>query len=102
MPASSAIAKEDRLSVRIPHSIKEDLIRAANISGVTLGDFVVANAMTAARDIIHSHQLLELSVRDYDTLMKALDTPPKPNSALLKAAMDYNNAITGGDLLIED
>ena len=102
MPTSSAIAKEDRLSVRIPRSIKADLIRAANISGVTLGDFVIANAATAAANIIQSQQLLELSARDYDRLMQALAKPPKPNKTLLKTAEAYKKAIADGDLFIED
>ena len=102
MPASGAIPKEDRLSIRIPRSIKEDLIRAATISGVTLGDFVIASTSAAAVNIIQSHQLMKLSARDYDRLMEALDEPPKPNSALLKAARDYKKAIADGDLTIED
>ena len=102
MPASSAVAKEDRLSIRIPRGIKEDLIRAATISGVTLGDFVIASTSAAAVNIIQSHQLMKLSARDYDGLMKALDDPPKPNSALLKAAENYKKAIVDGDLTLEN
>ena len=101
MPARSAIAKEDRLSIRIPRKIKEHLVRAATISGVTLGDFVIANTARAAVNVIRSHQLLELSARDYDRLMEALDNPPKPNSALLKAAVDYKKALADGDLTVE-
>jgi uncharacterized protein (DUF1778 family) len=102
MPTHSIIAKEDRLSIRIPRSIKEDLVRAAAISGVTLGDFVIANSATAAVNIIKSHQLIQLSTRDYDLLMNALDNPPNPNKALLKAAKDYKEAVTQGDLTVED
>ena len=101
MPVRSAVAKEDRLSIRIPKGIKENLVRAATITGVTLGDFVIANSAQAAVDVIQSHQLLELSARDYDMLMEALDSPPKPNSALLKATRDYKKAIADGDLIVE-
>ena len=101
MPARSAIAKEDRLSIRIPREIKKHLVRAANIRGVTLGDFVIANTAKAADDIIQSHQLLELSERDYNKLMEALDNPPAPNSALMKAAMDYRKAVESGELKID-
>jgi len=93
MPARSAVAKEDRLSIRIPRDVKEHLIRAATISGVTLGDFVIANTAKAAVNVIQSHQLLELSARDYDRLMEALSNAPKPNSALLKAAKDYKKPL---------
>ena len=102
MPTRNAIAKEDRLSIRIPRDIKEKLMRAATISGVTLGDFVIANTAQAAANVIQSHQLLELSARDYDRLMEALDNAPMPNSALLKAAGDYKQAIADGDLTVGD
>ena len=102
MPTRNAIAKEDRLSIRIPRDIKEHLIRAATISGVTLGDFVIANTAQAAVNVIQSYQLLELSARDYDRLMDALVNAPKPNSALLKAAGDYKKAIADGELIVED
>ena len=59
-------------------------------------------AVTAATNIIQSHQLMELSARDYDRLMEALNDPPKPNSALLKAAEGYKKAIANGDLVVED
>ena len=102
MPARSAVAKEDRLSIRIPRDVKEHLIRAATISGVTLGDFVIANTAKAAVNVIQSHQLLELSARVYDRLMEALSNAPKPNSALLKAAKDYKKAVAAGDLIVEN
>ena len=102
MPTRGVVAKEDRLSVRIPRNIKEDLIRAASISGVTLGDFVIANTVQAAVNIIQSHQLMKLSARDYDKLMEALVKPPKPNHALLKAAKDYKKSLAVGDLVVED
>ena len=102
MISRSVTAKEDRLSVRVPRGIKEDLIKAAVISGVTLGDFIIANAAQAAANIIQSHQLMEVSSRDYDRLMEALNDAPKPNSALLKAAKDYKKAIADGDLIVED
>lgn len=102
MPIHNAVAKEDRLSIRIPKDIKEYLIRAATISGVTLGDFVIANSTQAAVNTIQSHQLLELSARDYDKLMEALANTPKPNKALLKAARDYKKAVFDGDLIVED
>ena len=102
MTARSVITKEDRLSVRVPRGIKENLIKAATISGVTLGDFIIANTVKAATDIIQSHQLMEVSSRDYERLMEALNDAPKPNSALLKAARDYKKAIAAGDLIVEN
>ena len=80
MPTSSAVAKEDCLSVRVPRSVKANFIRAASI--------------------IQSQQLMELSARDYDRLMQALTEPPKPNSALLRAAEAYKKVVADGDLII--
>ncbi|MDR1732316.1 MAG: DUF1778 domain-containing protein [Synergistaceae bacterium] len=102
MPMRNVIPREDRLSIRIPRGLKEDLVRAAAISGVTLGDFVIANTARAAVKIIQSHQLIELSARDYDGLMEALKETSKPNPSLLKAAKDYKRAVADGDLAIED
>jgi uncharacterized protein (DUF1778 family) len=102
MPLGNVSVKEDRLSIRVPRELKKNLIHAAAISGVTLGDFVIANSAQAADRIIQSHRVITLTAQDYDSLMQALNDAPQPNRALLKAAESYNSAIAEGQLTVEN
>jgi uncharacterized protein (DUF1778 family) len=102
MSASNLISKEDRLSVRMPREIKNRLSRAAAIQGQTLSDFIVANMLPVAESVIKEHLYITVSERDYEILMKALNNPPKPNAALLKAVKAYKESILNGEIIVED
>jgi uncharacterized protein (DUF1778 family) len=102
MPVSNTAVKEGRLSVRIPIDVKNSLLRAATLRGLTLSDFIVSNMISVAETVIQEHQVIKVSDRDYARLMEAIDNPPKPNRALLAAAKDYRKAIANGEITVED
>ena len=102
MMLNSAIAKEDRLSIRMSRDIKNRLGRAAAIRGQTLSDFVVTNLLPVAEDVIQKHQTVLVSERDYNSMIDALNYPPMPNDALLNAAKDYKKAVSAGDIIVRD
>jgi uncharacterized protein (DUF1778 family) len=99
---NNAIAKEDRLSVRISRDIKNRLGRAAAIRGQTLSDFIVTTLLPVAENVIQGHQTVLVSERDYSAVIDALNNPPKPNDALLNAAKDYKEAVLAGGLIVQD
>jgi uncharacterized protein (DUF1778 family) len=102
MPTNSIAAKEDRLSVRVPKEVKNNLIRAAALRGITLSNFIVANMEPIAETVIQEYQSIKLSTRDQVRLMDALNNPPKPNKALIEAIQDYENAVLSGEITVED
>ena len=78
-----------RLAARVPAGIKEHIQRAADLSGRSLSDFVIASAQAAADETIRRYELIELTARDSRVLAEALLNPPEPNAALRAAFEDY-------------
>ena len=79
------MAKSDRVNLRVDSDSKDTLERAATYAGTTLSDFVLSNALSAAHDVIQSHEVVALSKNDWDAFFDALVAPPKPNERLKRA-----------------
>ena len=83
----------DNIEIRVKPSVKERMLRAAELSGVRLATFVRISAAREAERILHEHQTTTLSERDRKTLLKALDEPPPPTPAARDAVRDYRSRI---------
>ncbi len=81
--------KRERIGARITPEQKALLQRAADLTGRSLTDFVVASAQAAAEETIRRHQVIQLTARDSERLAQALLDPPAPNDKLRAAAKDY-------------
>ena len=81
--------RTERLGARVPASVKATLQRAADLTGRSLTDFVVASAKAAALETIRQHEVIELSAEDSKKLAEALMRPPAPNARLQQAFADY-------------
>jgi len=86
-PATSR--RVQRLAVRMRPEQKAKLQRAADLSGRSPTDFVIAAAEHEADETIRRHEIIELSARDSLLLAEALLNPPAPNAALRAAWEDY-------------
>jgi len=82
------IAVEDnrRMSLRIRAEEKALLLRAVALAHTDLTDFVIRNALRAARAVIAKADHLQLSARDSWRVLDLLENPPAPNAKLLAAA----------------
>ena len=90
MPSrNTASARTDRLEVRIPSDLKALMVRAAELQGQTLTDFVVASASETARRVIRESEVLALSERDQVAFAEALLDPPEPSERMKAAARRY-------------
>ncbi len=78
--------KDERVAVRLSAAAKQTLEYAAEVSGRSLSDFVVASAMEAAHKTIEEHNLMRLGEEDRARFLDALLHPPEPNEALRRAA----------------
>jgi uncharacterized protein (DUF1778 family) len=77
-----ATPKRDRMHLRLDAATKRKLERAAAYAQKSVTDFVLAQAVAAAEQVLKSHEQHVLSAADWETFCKALDKPPKPNRAL--------------------
>ena len=87
--------KDERLDLRLPAQLKRTIERAAALSGQTVTTFILGTTVRRARRVIREANVIELSDRDRDRFLAALDnTDARPNAALLRAA-ERHKAATG-------
>lgn len=82
----------ERLEMRLPPADKGLLVRAAQIEGVKLGQFVLGPALARARKVIAEAEQVGTSAKGYADLLDALAKPPRPTKALIAAMRDYESA----------
>jgi uncharacterized protein (DUF1778 family) len=82
-----------RLEARISAEVKALVLRAAELEGRSLTDFVSAAIVAEACRVIERHQALVLSLADSEAFVEALLNPPQPNEALKAAARSYRQVM---------
>lgn len=90
---SNTERKDLRLVARTSTEIQEFIQRAADYSGATLSQFLIESAMDRARNVIEKTETLHVSMVGANALISALNTPPKANNKLLKAAQGYKDLV---------
>ena len=89
MPISN---EKQRVSARIPIPAYQTLIRAAEISGATLNEFLVQAAIEKAQTIIEKDQTITLSIKSAEVFFHAIENPPKPRKKLKEAMKEYRDS----------
>jgi uncharacterized protein (DUF1778 family) len=84
------VQKTERLEVRMTKEQKELLMRATEIEGRTVTDFVVDCAQEKAHRILREHESMILSERDRRAFVEALLNDTEPNARLKHAAERYS------------
>jgi len=74
------------MSLRIRAEEKALLLRAVALSHTDLTDFVITNAVLAAKAVIKEADHLQLSERDSLRVMELLENTGVPNARLSRAA----------------
>jgi len=87
------IRKNKRLAVRLPSEVKDLLELAAEVSGRSLSDFVLASAITAAHKSIEDHERMRLSTEDRAVFLRAFSDDAEPNDALKSAAAQFKDRL---------
>lgn len=87
------IRKNERLAVRLPSEVKDMLELAAEVSGRSLSDFVLASAVAAAHKSIEDHERMRLSSDDRDVFLAAFSDDAEPNDALKSAAGQFKDRL---------
>ena len=81
-----AVEDNSRMSLRIRPEDKALLMRAVTYEHTDLTDFVLRNALQAAKTVIAQAEQVLLSERDSLRVLDALENPPAPNAKLRAAA----------------
>jgi uncharacterized protein (DUF1778 family) len=70
------------VNLRIAPHVKENLLRAAKLSGRSLTDFVLASAIASAEDVLATRTSFMLSPKSWQKFNELLDSPPREIPAL--------------------
>ena len=82
----------DRLEARVTPELKELLVDAATLRGVTLSDFIINSARDVAVQTVEEHKVIRLNREASIQFANALLRPPRPNARLKAAARRYLQA----------
>lgn len=86
--------KTERVVSRVSPDVKALLEQASSWAGFSsVNQFIVQSAIREAEKIVRQEQVIHLSLRDTYAFLHALEHPPKPNAALLKAAKRYHESV---------
>jgi uncharacterized protein (DUF1778 family) len=81
---SSAKRRDDRLKVRLTPKAKSLLKKAADVEEKTVSAFVLDKSLEAAAETLADRREFQLSAKQYDAFVAALDAPSKPRPRLEK------------------
>lgn len=81
--------KTERIEARLNSEQKDLFIQAAALEGKSLSDFMVSNAYEAAKRIVQENEILALTIRDRELLVKSLLEDESPNPRLQRAVERY-------------
>ena len=84
-----------RLDVRLSEEKKRRIEQAASYLGQTVSAFTVATLVREAEEVVERFGMMQLSDRDRDAFLSALDNPPRPNARLRKAAKRHAKMVAG-------
>lgn len=74
--------KTTRVAIRLSRQQANQLDRAVAITGQTKTEFIAQAIAERAEDVFYNQRVLELTDRDTDTLLRALESPGEPNDAM--------------------
>jgi uncharacterized protein (DUF1778 family) len=90
---SARAARGARLEARVSPVQKNLFQRAADLSGRTLSEFVVASAQDAAERLIQDQNVIRLTPAEQTAFVKGLLEDTEPGSRLRRAAASYKKRV---------
>lgn len=79
----------EHIEARVPRDQKALIKRAAELSGLTIGEFIASNIQQAALRTIQDAELIRLNAKDSRSFANALRHPRPANVKLREAARKY-------------
>jgi uncharacterized protein (DUF1778 family) len=91
--ANPETVKQERMHIRLDTLSKLKLERAAAYAHKSLSEFVLGQALNAADEVIHKHEVLMLNEADWEVFLDALENPPEPNTKLKQAFTEHKKRV---------
>ena len=86
--------KQERINLRLKHSAKRAIERAASFEGKTVSNFILTSALAHAEKTIHEHEIMRLNSEDSDAFFDALVKPHRFNDKLLAAFEEHSGRVS--------
>jgi len=93
MNPTTTQTKDERINLRLKHSAKQMLERAANFEGQTISKFVLSSALARAEKTIQKHEVMTLSAKDSEAFFNALASPAPFNNKLVTALKEHGQRV---------
>ena len=90
---TDAPTRSARIEARIAPEVLNAVKRAAEITGSSVSEFVVAAARDAAERTLEKTHIIRLSMADQERIADMLASPPAPNKALKQAFAAHRKLI---------
>lgn len=74
--------KDERIEFRVSNDKKKTIEEAAKLSNVSTSSYIINVVLKQAKIDLEQNEIITLTNNERDSLMKALNNPPKPNKAL--------------------
>lgn len=84
---------DERMHFRVKKRVKQTIRQAAVLTGMDDSSFVISAAYDAAIKAIEAHQKTVLQEIDFEPFFTALDNPPAPTEALMKAFKRHRDIV---------
>ncbi len=90
-------AHNTRLDVRLAADHKDLIEQAATLLGQSVSAFTVSTLVREAGQVVEQLTALQLSNRDRNAFLAALDNPPEPSDRLRRAAIHHATRVEKTD-----
>ncbi|WP_099034904.1 type II toxin-antitoxin system TacA family antitoxin [Lacimicrobium alkaliphilum] len=87
--------KQERINLRLKHSAKNALERAASFEGKTVSNFILTSALAQAEETIREHEMMRLNQQDSEAFYDALAKPVRFNKKLIDAIEEHEQRVCG-------
>ncbi|AJD48889.1 hypothetical protein S7S_12385 [Isoalcanivorax pacificus W11-5] len=82
--------KDERLNLRVDARTKAMLVRAAEISGARLTDFLLQTALDRADRLLSQPQVTRVSNEEFVRVLDMIEHPPAPTDYLVAAMKRFD------------
>ena len=86
--------KDPRLVARVDAQTQQFIAQAAELSGMTMSQFLIDSARSKAEEVVDRVTRIEVSVETGNRMLEILDRKPrKPSNKLMQDAIDYKDFV---------
>ncbi|MDO8669863.1 MAG: DUF1778 domain-containing protein [Dehalococcoidia bacterium] len=86
---STFTKKTERFEQRSTSAVRDLIERAADLSGRSVSDFIISSAEAAARETVHTYQVIQMTTAGTANFVQAFLNPPSSSERMEVEARRY-------------